>query len=160
MISGIHLTLLIGPIVPIPAPRVVVDSLESVTVTTSSGSRSGFQLSFLMNSRSELNTIFLIAAGQSASVGTPPLRVLLIVTINGVPQPLFDGVMTNVEVQPGQDGGAGSISITGEDVSKPWTCKIFQASPFRPCLLLHELPLFARSMRRSVSSLSPYQKSF
>lgn len=130
MISGIHLTLMIGPIVPIPAPRVVVESLESVTVTTASGTRSGFQLSFSMNSRSELNTIFLIAAGQSSSVATPPLRVLLIVTINGVPQPLFDGVMTEVEVQPGQNGSAGSITITGEDISKVMDNQDWSGLPF------------------------------
>ncbi len=130
MISGIHLTLMIGPIVPIPAPRVVVESLESVTVTTASGTRSGFQLSFSMNSRSELNTIFLIAAGQSSGIATPPLRVLLIVTINGVPQPLFDGITTEVEVQPSHNGSAGSITITGEDVSKIMDMQDFSGLPF------------------------------
>src|SRR5438445_789413 len=97
--KGIQLTLLMGPVVPSPAPRVVLDALDSVTVTTSAGSPSGFQLTFQFSAKSELNTIFLLAAGQNTSVATPPLRVLLVVTMNGTPQPLFDGVMTNVEVQ-------------------------------------------------------------
>ena len=29
--KGIQLTLLMGPIVPVPAPRVVMDALDSVT---------------------------------------------------------------------------------------------------------------------------------
>ena len=86
MVSGIQLTLLMGPIVPLPAPRVVLDALESVKVTTAAGTASGFQLNLRIDARSELHTIFLIAAGQTTSVGTPPLRVMLIVTMNGTPQ--------------------------------------------------------------------------
>ena len=45
-IQNIQLTLLIGPTVPIPAPRPVMQALQSVEVTTTVGSPSGFQLSF------------------------------------------------------------------------------------------------------------------
>src|SRR4051794_39388868 len=102
--KGIQLTLMMGPIIPLPAPREVIDALDSVEVHTSDGSASGFQLRFQFTSKSGLNTIFLIAAGNSTSMATPPLRVLLIVALNGRPQPLFDGVMTNVEVQAGSQG--------------------------------------------------------
>jgi hypothetical protein len=61
--KGIQLTLLIGPVIPVPAPRVVMDALESVEVRSSAGSASGFTLTFQFSSRSELNTIFLIACG-------------------------------------------------------------------------------------------------
>ena len=93
--KGIQLSLMIGPIAPIPVPRVVTDALESVEVRTATGSASGFQLKFSITARSQLNTIFLLAGVNSTPV-TPALRVLLIVTLNGQPQPLFDGVMTNV----------------------------------------------------------------
>lgn len=116
--SAIHLTLMIGPVIPVPVPALMVDALESATVTTAAGGASGFQLRFKVNSRSELNTIFLIAAGQNTTVGTPPLRVVLIVTLGGRPQPLFDGVVTRVEVQAGQGGQPGSITVTGEDLTK------------------------------------------
>ena len=85
MLKGIQLTLLIGPVVPLPAPKIVIDALESVTVTTAAGSVSGFQISLQINSQSELNTLFLITAGQSTSLGMPPLRVMLVVTLNGTP---------------------------------------------------------------------------
>ncbi len=132
--KGIGLTLLIGPIVPIPAPRVVLDALESVEVRTATGAASGFQLKFSITARSELNTIFLLAAGTNASVATPALRVMLVLTMNGSPQPLFDGVMTNVQVQPGGQGQPGSLTVTGEDVTKAmdkidWSGLPFPAVP-------------------------------
>lgn len=128
--KGIQLTLLIGPIVPIPAPRVVLDALESVEVRTSAGAASGFQLTFQITARSELNTLFLIAAGTNTSMATPPLRVMLVVTLNGTPQPLFDGVMTNVEVQAGSQGAPGTLTVTGEDVSKVMDMQDFSGLPF------------------------------
>jgi hypothetical protein len=128
--KGIQLTLLMGPIVPIPAPRIVIDALESVTVTTAAGSPSGFQLTFQFSSKSDLNTIFIIAAGQSTSIGTPPLRVMLVVTLNGTPEPLFDGVMTNVEVQAGSGGSAGTVTVTGEDLTKVMDMLDWSGLPF------------------------------
>jgi len=130
LLKGIALTLLMGPIVPVPAPRVVMDALDSVTVTTAAGSPSGFQLSFQFSSKSELNTIFLIAAGTNTSIGTPPLRVMLVVTLNGTPQPLFDGVMTKVEVQAGGQGAPGTVTVTGEDLTKVMDMQDWSGLPF------------------------------
>src|SRR5262245_466622 len=128
--KGIQLTLLIGPIIPLTPPRVVIDALESVEVQTSDSGPSGFQLRFQFSSKSELNTIFLIAAGNNTSMATPPLRVLLIVTLNGQPQPLFDGVMTNVEVQTGSQGSAGTVTVTGEDLTKVMDMQDSSGLPF------------------------------
>jgi hypothetical protein len=128
--KGITMTLLMGPIIPVPAPRVVMEALDSVTVTTAAGSTSGFQMSFQFSSKSELNTIFLIAAGTNTSIGTPPLRVMLVVTLNGTPQPLFDGVMTNVEVQPGGQGAPGTVTVTGEDLTKVMDMQDWSGLPF------------------------------
>jgi len=130
MSSGIQLTLLMGPVIAIPAPRLVMDALESVEVTTAAGSTSGFQMSFTFNSKSELNTIFLLAAGQNTSLGTPPLRVMLIVTINGTPNVLFDGVMTNVDVQAGSGKSPGQVSVTGEDITKVMDLFDFSGLPY------------------------------
>ena len=41
---GIHLTLLVGPTVPVPAPPWLLESLESVEVTHSDQGQSGFQI--------------------------------------------------------------------------------------------------------------------
>lgn len=132
MIQGsIHLTLLMGPgPVVLPAPRVVVEALQSVTVTTAAGSASGFQMQFAFNSSSELNTLFLIAPALSSTVATPPLRILLIVTMNGLPTPLFDGIMTNVQVQPGENGKPGTVNVTGDDLTKVMDTLAFDGVPF------------------------------
>ncbi len=128
--KGIQLTLLIGPIVPMPVPRVVLDALESVEVRTASGAASGFRLNFSITARSELNTIFLIAGVGNTSPATPPLRVVLVLTMNGAAQPLFDGVMTNVQVQPGSQGQAGSLTVTGEDVTRAMNKIDWSGLPF------------------------------
>jgi hypothetical protein len=128
--KGIQMTLLMGPVLPIPAPRVVMDALNQVQVTTAAGSPSGFQLNFQFSAKSELNTIFLLAAGTNTSMATPPLRVILVVTLNGTPQPLFDGVMTRVEVQGGQNGSPGAVTVTGEDLTKVMDFQDLSGLPF------------------------------
>ena len=130
MSSALRLSLLMGPVIPMPVPAMMIDALEEARVTHAAGSTSGFQLRFKINSKSELNTIFLIAVGQNTSVGTPPLRVVLIVTIGGKPQPLFDGVVTNVEVQAGQNNQSGSITVTGEDLTKVMDLIDFSGMPY------------------------------
>ena len=130
MSNAVHLSLLIGPIIPLPVPAMLIDALEEVTVTSASEGASGFQLRFKVNSKSELNTLFLIAVGNNTSLGTPPLRVALIVTLGGRPQPLFDGVLTNVEVQAGQNRQPGSITITGEDLTKVMDLIDFSGMPY------------------------------
>lgn len=97
MLKGVYLTLMVGPVVPVPVPQVVLDALTEVQITSSAGNPSGFQLSFTLSNRSPLHTAFLVAAGQ-----TPLLRVIIVVTLNGTPQVLMDGVMTNPPGDPRQ----------------------------------------------------------
>lgn len=128
--GGVKLTLLMGPVVPLPAPRIVIEALESVTVTTAAGARSGFEMRLQIDSRSELNTLFLITAGLSASPATPPLRVVLVATIGGAPAVLFDGVMTKVDVAAGLNGAPGTITVLGEDLSKVMDLIDFSGLPY------------------------------
>lgn len=128
--KGIQLSLLMGPIVPVPVPRVVLDALDSVEVRTAAGTASGFQLKFSITARSELNTIFLIAGATNTSPFTPPLRVMLVLTMNGAAQPLFDGVMTNVQMQAVGQGQQGSLTVTGEDVTKAMDMQDWSGLPF------------------------------
>jgi hypothetical protein len=44
MSNAVHLSLLIGPIIPLPVPAMLIDALEEVTVTSASEGASGFQL--------------------------------------------------------------------------------------------------------------------
>jgi hypothetical protein len=125
MLKGLYLTLLVGPVVPVPVPQVVLDALTEVQVTSSAGSPSGFQLSFTLSNRSPLHTVFLIAGGQ-----TPLLRVIIITTINGLPQVLMDGVMTHQQVTPGGQPGQSTLTITGEDLTKVMDLQDFSGIPY------------------------------
>ena len=126
MFKGINLTLMIGPAVPVPVPKEVLDALTGVEVTTNAGQSNGFQLTFNLNNRSPLHTIFLLSGGSSI----PLIRVIIIATINGTPEVLMDGVMTNHEVIPGPDQGHSSLTVTGEDLSRVMDYIDFSGTPF------------------------------
>lgn len=112
MLKGIYLTLLIGPGVPVPAPKSVTDALTSVQVNTG-GERTGFQLAFSMNKKSLLRQI-LLPAGFFDPIIT---RVILVCTLGGVPNVLVDGIVTRHEVAPSNEPGQSTLTLTGEDVS-------------------------------------------
>ena len=80
MLKGVYLTLLIGPAVPTPAPKAVVDSLVSVQINTG-GDRSGFQMVFNVSKKSPLRNTMLPAGFFDP--GTT--RVILICTLGGIP---------------------------------------------------------------------------
>jgi hypothetical protein len=111
---GTHLTMLIGPTIPIPAPPAFLEALESVEVSHSDAGRSGFQITFRAGrSRSDMLDYALLAS----PLLRPFSRVVLVVTFNVVPQVLFDGVITEQQLSPSNQPGASTLTITGEDVS-------------------------------------------
>lgn len=112
MLNGIHLTLMIGPAVPIPAPQSVVDALASIQVN-SGGQRSGFQLTFNVGKNSLLMTT-LLPAGYFDPIST---RVVIIVTLGGFPNVIMDGIVTRQEMQPSNEPGQSTLTVTGEDLS-------------------------------------------
>lgn len=126
MLKGVHLTLLIGPAVPVPVPKEVLDALTSIQITTTAGNASGFQLAFTLSNRSPLHTIFLLSGGSSI----PLIRVIIIVTINGMPEVLMDGVMTNHEVSPGSEGGNSTLTVTGDDLTRVMDYIDFSGIPY------------------------------
>ncbi len=125
MNAAFHLTLLVGPVVPVPAPQVVLDALTGVQVTSNTDGPSGFQLTFTLSNKSPLQTIFLVAAGQ-----TPMLRVIIIMTLNGAPQVLMDGVMTRNDISPGSQPGESTLTVTGEDLTKAMDLIDFTGIPY------------------------------
>jgi hypothetical protein len=112
MLKGVHLTLMIGPAVPAPAPSVVIESLASVQVNSSSD-RSGFQLTFNVSKNSPLLTTML-PAGYFDPIVT---RVIIIVTVGGAPNVIMDGIVTRQELAPSNDPGKSTLTVTGEDLS-------------------------------------------
>lgn len=126
MVSGYKLTLMIGPVVPVPVSQEVLDALTSVSVTTNSDSGSGFQLEFTLSNRSPLQTLFLLKGGASI----PLVRVVIIVSFGGTSEILMDGVMTNHEIRPGADTAHSVLTITGEDLSRVMDYIDFSGFPF------------------------------
>ncbi len=126
MLKGIHLSLLIGPAVPAPVPREVLDALTGVQVTTTAGQVSGFQLTFTLSNRSPLQTIFLLSGGSPI----PLIRVVIVATVNGTPEVLMDGVMTNHQVSPGAEAGYSTLTVTGEDLTRVMDYIDFSGVPY------------------------------
>jgi hypothetical protein len=122
----VRLTLMIGPAVPIPVPQVVLDALTDVEVTTTDGKASGFQLKFTLSNSSPLHTIFLLSGGSPI----PLIRVVIVVTINGLPEVLMDGVMTDHRITPGNDPGHSVLTVTGEDLSRVMDYLDFSGVPY------------------------------
>lgn len=113
MARGVQLTLMIGPALPVPVPRSVLEALTSVKVISNAGgAASAFELTFGLSNRSPLHTLFLLSGGAAV----PIVRVIVMVTLNGTPEVLIDGVMTHHEVQPGADGRS-SLFVKGADLS-------------------------------------------
>jgi hypothetical protein len=129
MLKGINLMLMIGPAVPVPVPREVVDALTGVRVTVASGKRSGFELNFDLSNDSPLQTAFLLTAGSLP----PVMRVVIVVTVNGSAEVLMDGVITNHQITPGSDPHHSRLTLTGEDLSALMDWLDLSGIPY-PCL--------------------------
>ena len=113
MFDAAHVTLLIGPLpAPLPAPLPLTEALQRIEVTCSRD-RSGFQLTFSMGKTSPLQ-LALLPAGFFDPMIT---RVIIIATVKGLPTVLIDGVITRQEMQPGNQPGQSTLTLTGEDLS-------------------------------------------
>jgi len=111
--DALHLTLLIGPLaVPMPAPLPVSEALQRVEVS-SARERSGFQITFGVGKDSPLQ-LALLPAGFFDPMIT---RVVIIATFKGIPNVIMDGVITHQQMQPGNQPGRSTLTITGDDLS-------------------------------------------
>ncbi|WP_225578905.1 hypothetical protein [Pseudomonas sp. PDM14] len=120
-----HLSLLVGPGLPVPVPKVVMDALQSVQVTSASSTRSGFQIAFALQNNSPLHTLLVLAGGQ-----VPWLRVMVVVTINSMPTVMMDGLITKQEVSGSNEPGQSVLTITGEDLSVAMDQQDFNGIPY------------------------------
>jgi hypothetical protein len=112
LLSNAYLTLMIGPMAPIPAPLPVMEALQSVQVT-SSRDRSGFQLTFTVGKTSPLQ-LALLPAGYFDPVTT---RVIITIILNGIPNVIMDGFVTRQELQPSNEPGQSTLTVTGDDLT-------------------------------------------
>ncbi|KWX02082.1 hypothetical protein LI90_3121 [Carbonactinospora thermoautotrophica] len=108
----VHLTLLMGPRIPVPVPQPVTDALLSAQVTVTAGQRSGFQLAFDLAKHGLINRTLL-----PAGFFDPQTRVVLVVTVKGTPAVLMDGVIIRQEVGVSNQPGQSTLTVTGEDLT-------------------------------------------
>lgn len=129
MLKGINLTLMMGPAVASPVPQWALDALVSLRVTTATGQRSGFELTFDIRNDSPLQTLFLLTGGS-----VPPImRTIIVVTVNGTPDVIMDGVVTNHQLTQGSQPGHSTLTLTGEDLSAVMDWLDLSGVPF-PCM--------------------------
>jgi hypothetical protein len=115
VLTGVHLTVLIGPTVPLPAPLPLLEALEEVEVTHTDEGRSGFQLTFAVGRSGPLDLVDykLLLLPQLR----PFSRVVLVATVGPRPRVLMDGVITHQEATPRDEPGTSRLTVIGEDLS-------------------------------------------
>jgi hypothetical protein len=128
MLKGVHLTLMVGPVVPIPVPQFVLDALTQVEVVSPDEAAGAFTLQFTLSVRSPLHTLFLLSGGGVV----PLLRVILIATLNGMPEVLIDGVVTRTEIMPGADQRHTTLQVSGDDLTTVMQTLEFSGLPGMP----------------------------
>jgi hypothetical protein len=129
MLDSVQLSLMMGPFVPLTAPRPVLDALAEVEVTVNDVGTSGFQLTFSIDKQSPLQILFLLTGGSPLLF----MRVVLVATVNGVANVLIDGVVTNNHIAPGDKGSNSTLTITGEDLTALMNQSDWSGFPFPAC---------------------------
>lgn len=128
MLDSVQLSLMMGPIIPLPVPRAVLDALAEVEVHVEDVGTSGFQLTFSIDKQSPLQILFLLSGGMPLLF----MRVILVATVNGVANVLIDGVITNNHIAPGDKGSNSTLTITGKDLTALMDQTLWCGIPF-PC---------------------------
>ena len=128
-LGSVQLSLMIGPIVPLPVPSTVIESLASVEVHVDDVGQSGFQLAFSIDKQSPLQILFLLTGGSPLLF----MRVVIVATINGVANVLIDGVITNNQIAPGDKGSNSTLTITGKDLTALMDQSDWSGFPYPAC---------------------------
>lgn len=114
--SPVHLTLMLGTVLAVPAPASITQALHEVSVTTSDEGMSSFQLTFGAEPGRSL-----VASALRALLMKPFSRVVVIATLNGLPRVLCDGLVTKLDNLPAQGGRGSQVVLSGFDVSLAMT---------------------------------------
>lgn len=129
MLNSVQLSLMMGPVFPLPVPRAALDALAEVEVKVEDVGTSGFQLTFSIDKQSPLQILFLLTGGMPLLF----MRVVLVATVNGVANVLMDGVITNNQISPGDKGSNSTLTITGKDLTALMDQSNWSGFPFPAC---------------------------
>jgi hypothetical protein len=111
---GLHVTLLMGPNVPLPVPPSVLELLDSLEVTHSDEGRSGFQLVFKATRSTRAFMDYALFMNPQFRPGN---RVIISASFGAIPTVLMDGIITNQQLTPPTGSDPAVLTLTGEDVS-------------------------------------------
>ena len=129
MLSSVQLTLMMGPVIAVPVPSSVLESLSSVEVRIVDVGTSGFELTFSIDKESPLQILFLLTGGMPL----PFMRCILVATVNGIANVLIDGVITNNKIAPGDKGSNWTLKLTGQDLTALMDQSTWSGFPFPAC---------------------------
>jgi hypothetical protein len=125
VLKGFYLTIYVGGS---PAPQELIDALLSVQVTQTAGNRNGFQLQFSLAKLGRIQTDFL----PNGTID-PLTRIQIVVTVAGTPTVIMDGLVSRQDLAASNDPGAGTLTITGEDISLALDLIDLSGLPY-PCI--------------------------
>ena len=109
---ALHLVLLLGDVVPAPAPAALVDALHGARITTAGG-RTGSDPA-LTAKVSWKPPVRAVLPGGALH---PKRRVVVAVILAGRCHVLMDGVITHQELHSAREPGRSFLVVTGEDLS-------------------------------------------
>ena len=113
--AGIRATILAGPVLPAPAPPNLLRALVSIEIKAGEDeAETGLQLVFRAGRGPDaLGDYPLMTSPQFA----PGARIVVVATLGILPQPIFDGVVLNHELQPGEGQQAGKLTLTAASLA-------------------------------------------
>lgn len=109
---GVRLVVYIGPVVPLPAPRVFLEAIEQVEVQSSRDHGSGFRITVRLT-KTVLCEFDMLLQTQLL----PFSRVVIGLLVGVLPQVLIDGVVESHEIIPSGESGESRLVVTGRDLS-------------------------------------------
>lgn len=112
---GVHLTVLAGPGLPIPLPQSALDALDTLEIALGTDEPSALQAQFKAGRGTTLVDIadypLMNQAGLKAGS-----RIVIMLALGIIPTVLFDGIVTQTQLNPGQGQGDGTLAVTAADV--------------------------------------------
>lgn len=111
---GIHLSIFIGPALPLPAPPLITESIKNVEVTHSDDQRSAFKMVFNVGRSGIFEIDYPLL---KSPLLRPCSRVVLVATFNVTSRVLMDGIITEQHLSPGKNPGEGTLTVMGDDIS-------------------------------------------
>ena len=113
MSSAHRLSLFIGPGHPVPAAKDLIEALTTVEVQLSTSGQSGCQLTFSVGKSSRINRVLLPAGFFDPKV----CRVRLVLVVGTKATPIFEGVVTQQDLTPGDEAGGSTLVLTCLDLT-------------------------------------------